>query len=502
MPAKYSLRVLLTNHQLGEPGGSEVNARDWAIGLLQRGHRPVAYAPVLGRTADLMRERSIPVVDDLGLIIEPPDIIHGSHTPTIIESIVRFPDTAAIQVCQGVGYPMSEPLFLPQVRKFIAVDETTRDYLAASGVPPAKICTVHNSVDLRRIPPRTQPLPARPQRALIYTKTESHVPLVREACQRTGIAVDLLGRGVGRVVTEPERALIEYDLIFATARSALEAIAAGSATIVMDGRGLAAMATRQNAAWLRRHNFGLRSLQREVTLANILGEIKQYDAAEATALSAWLRPMIDIEPQLDLIEGLYADAISELSSSPAGGAELIRALGPVLHRWLPRYPGTDWPWQFERAWLLDRVAQLDATLSRERDAMLRLEHTAHANLKQGQIGQGPIRKQANERRLDPPFDHVQGAAWHKALSFDPLFMPLRNLIDSDEFPERSPLRLLENDAPLGPAHAMHARISEHGRGSYSHWTGNVVLFSTSDNSDPNTNGREYRAEWIVADTDQ
>ena len=53
-----SLRVLLTNHYLGDPGGTEVNIRDWAIGLLRRGHRPVAYAPVLGRTADLLRTRA------------------------------------------------------------------------------------------------------------------------------------------------------------------------------------------------------------------------------------------------------------------------------------------------------------------------------------------------------------------------------------------------------------------------------------------------------------
>src|SRR5215212_1874303 len=131
--AKRSLCILLTNHQLGEPGGSEVNVRDSALGLLRRGHRPVAYAPKLGRTAEFLRQQTIPVVDDLALITEPPDIIHGSHTPTIIESIVTFPRVPALQVCQSTGYPMSEPLFLPQVRKFIGVDENTRESLVSSG---------------------------------------------------------------------------------------------------------------------------------------------------------------------------------------------------------------------------------------------------------------------------------------------------------------------------------------------------------------------------------
>ena len=41
-----------------------------------------------------LRQRSIPVVDDLAKLTEAPDIIHGSHTAAIIESIVRFPGRA------------------------------------------------------------------------------------------------------------------------------------------------------------------------------------------------------------------------------------------------------------------------------------------------------------------------------------------------------------------------------------------------------------------------
>ena len=58
--------------------------------------------------------------------------------------------------------------------------------------------------------------------------------------------------------------------------------------------------------------------------------------------------------------------IADFRSAPAGTDDLVAALGPVLHRLLPRYPGTDWPWQFERADLLARVAELDVTLARER----------------------------------------------------------------------------------------------------------------------------------------
>jgi hypothetical protein len=66
---------------------------------------------------------------------------------------------------------------------------------------------------------------------------------------------------------------------------------------------------------------------------------------------------------------------------------------------------------------------------------------------------------------------------------------LARLADRDEARSSSPLRLYENDAPLGPPHAPHFDIRNRG-GAYSHWKGELY-FSTSDNSDPNQNGRRY-----------
>jgi hypothetical protein len=51
-------------------------------------------------------------------------------------------------------------------------------------------------------------------------------------------------------------------------------------------------------------------------------------------------------------------------------------------------------------------------------------------------------------------------------------------------------KLTENGRPLGPGGALHEDIRQMGQGRYSHWGGGLY-FSTSDNSDPNTNGRKY-----------
>jgi len=59
----------------------------------------------------------------------------------------------------------------------------------------------------------------------------------------------------------------------------------------------------------------------------------------------------------------------------------------------------------------------------------------------------------------------------------------------------SPIQVYEGDKPLGPPmHAELRSIAELGAGRYSQWNGEGLLFSTSDNSDPRTNGRTY---WAV-----
>ncbi|MGH6737982.1 MAG: class I SAM-dependent methyltransferase, partial [Bradyrhizobium sp.] len=87
--------------------------------------------------------------------------------------------------------------------------------------------------------------------------------------------------------------------------------------------------------------------------------------------------------------------------------------------------------------------------------------------------------------LSPPFEADGGAAWMIALPEG-----LQAVTDTDDRPNRSPLRLLEDGAPLGPGHATHRDIREKGQGLYSFWkTG--LWFSTADGSDPNRNGRVY-----------
>lgn len=62
--------------------------------------------------------------------------------------------------------------------------------------------------------------------------------------------------------------------------------------------------------------------------------------------------------------------------------------------------------------------------------------------------------------------------------------------DSQDKPTNSTLKIYENGVALGAAHSLHRDIRNTGKGKFSHWD-NGLYFSTSDNSDPRTNGRKY-----------
>lgn len=91
--------------------------------------------------------------------------------------------------------------------------------------------------------------------------------------------------------------------------------------------------------------------------------------------------------------------------------------------------------------------------------------------------------------LKRPFTHVNGHCWRAEPPHE-LFPESDDVTD----PSRSCLALQEEGRELGPPHTAHQLIESSGGGAFSHWAGEF-RFSSSDNTDPNGNGRTYEVRW-------
>ena len=358
------LTILFTNIWLKSYGGSEVVVRDIAIGAMRRGHRPIVYTPAAGDFAQELRSKGVAVIEDLRMLAEAPDIIHAHHAIPCAEAIIRFPGVPAINVCQAFEYWVEAPVHFPQIGAYVAIDEACRDRLVhAGGIDPARVVVLRNSVDLRRVPPRPRPRPDRPQRALAFGKAAA-VTEIRSACEALSIDFEAIGQAAGRVTSHPEAELVGFDLVFASARAALEALCCGCAVIVCDSRGMAGLVTSDNFDDLRERNFGLRSLTTPVGVDALVENIRRYDREDTAAVGARARIEADLEKLLDDFENLYAEILTgwRRPSITTGAHEA--AVARFLHDYLPRHPNDPkWPGLDERAALRERCLQLETQLA-------------------------------------------------------------------------------------------------------------------------------------------
>jgi hypothetical protein len=312
------LTVLITNHSLRERTGTEMYAFELARGLLAAGHSPVLYSPRPGGLAEKIRRETVPVVDDLDKLNSPPDIIHGQHADETATALLRFPSTPAIYVCHDWYLSTDLPPRFPRVLRWVAVDSQCRDKLVFEhGVPEERVNVLLQFVDLEKFRPRA-PLPPKPRRALILcnqTKENEFLEAARAACKRAGVSLDVYGLGVGRQCERPEELIAEYDVVFAKARTALEALAVGASVVVYWWRRLGPVVTVAELERLRRENFGMRSMGPKSTPEefgrDIEAALARYDADEASRVSVRVRAEAGRDRLIAEFVELYEAVIEE-----------------------------------------------------------------------------------------------------------------------------------------------------------------------------------------------
>lgn len=334
------MKVLITNRVLVRGSGTEIVVRDLASELKKLGHEPVIYSPVLGPLAAQVRALGVPVFSDIGQIEPVPDIIHGHHHAQTFTALLHFSKTPAIFVCHDATAWHDEPLIFPRVLRYVAVDNRCRKRLEQNTrIPPENIRIILNAVDLSRFRPRSR-LPVKPARAVIFSNYASrwtHVAVVTKACKSLGIALDVIGKASNAASSNPEELLPKYDLVFAKARCALEAMAIGSAVVLCDFAGLGPMVSSDRFGELRKLNFGAGTLLHPLDPELIAAEIQKYDAHDAQLVSAQVRQTASLADAMTEWIDLYHDVLDgrapgQQSEEKRHVAELAAA-AEYLEKW-------------------------------------------------------------------------------------------------------------------------------------------------------------------------
>ena len=327
------MRVLLTNNTLKWRSGTELYVLDLALRLKRLGHEPVAYSPHLGEVAELLALAGVPVVHNLLDLPFRPDIIHGHHHVETMTALASLPAVPAVYFCHGsVPWQEMPPVF-PRILRYVAVDEVCRERIVREvKIPFEEIRLLLNFVDTDVFRPRP-PLPPRPMRALVFSNNaseENYAAAVRASCQQCGVTLEMRGLASGNPTKEPQDLLQHYDIVFAKARAAIEAMAVGCAVVLVDAVGLGPMVTMANFTRLRPNNFGFRTLVDEPTVENIARTIQRYDATDAAGVRDLVRNEANMSDAVNKIVRIYEEVIAENGERASDSVAELRAVGAYL----------------------------------------------------------------------------------------------------------------------------------------------------------------------------
>lgn len=336
------LKVLITNHNFAQRAGTQLYIRDLALELQKMGHLPFIYSPVVGEVAQELRKATIPIVSDLAMLSIQPDIIHGHHHLETLSALLHFPKTPALFICHGWYCWQESPPKFPRILRYVAVDQLTYNRIVMeSGIPKTDVRLIFNFTDLDRFKLRPS-LPIRPRKALIYSnyieKNGSCFKTVQEACQKIGVEVDLIGLTAGNAIDNPEKILINYDLVFAVGRSAIEALATGAAVVIYSGNKIGPMVTSANFDQLQKMNFGLQALDRLASVEAILEELNHYNPTDMKKIHHALSLSSNKDAAVKALVDLYREII-EIPYEPNIEKEM-RAIGHYLHQFSKEFQCT------------------------------------------------------------------------------------------------------------------------------------------------------------------
>ncbi|MDD5260762.1 MAG: sulfotransferase [Methylacidiphilales bacterium] len=329
------MRILFTNISFGVRSGTELFIADLARQLASRGHTCALYSTLFGPAIKGSLHGILPLFDDLRKLPWQPDIIHGQHSLETLAAIGFFPGVPAIYVCHDSTIWFDSPPPPPLVQAHVTVDWHTRKrVMRETDLAEKDIAIINNTVDTSVFIPPSAPRPERPARALVFHSHSpdgwNYIEIIREVCNRLGIPLDVVGHQSGQSSETPQDLLPRYDLVFAKARCAIEAMACGCGVILAGAEGFGPLVTSTLFDELRKYNFGHSLLQHRTGWLE--EQIARFDAGEVATVCQITRERCNTTVAAEQFERLYSSLIGRpFSREISSQAFLSYANGLFLH---------------------------------------------------------------------------------------------------------------------------------------------------------------------------
>ena len=313
------MRILVTNEHLDQRAGSDLFVRDLARGLQRLGHFVIAYSSDLRERQRLLERDPIAVATDLASLTFRPDIIHARHHLDAMSAVVALPGVPAIYHCPAPAGLVAVPRH-PRIHRYVAPSPALAGRMSRDGgIAPETIDVVPNAVDLDRFSVVRLPA-AKLRRGLIYDDglrlDSPAVGQVRAVAAALGLELDFIGRRLGQVVDRPEGRLPSYDVIFASGRSAVEALACGSAVVVVSETGVGPLVDEDNLKRLREADFTLSHDLPLPPVAAIAAEIERTSPAASAAVTREIRDNAAFAALVDRFDDIYGRVTALHAVSP------------------------------------------------------------------------------------------------------------------------------------------------------------------------------------------
>jgi hypothetical protein len=318
------MRILLTNHEMQQRTGTELLTEELAFGLRARGHEVAVFTWNPGALAERINDGGVPVVADPRGVPFAPELIHGQHHLTTMAALTAWPEVPGLYFCHGVRPFDEQPPRHPRLRRYLSMAAINNGWLAATaGVAPDCVATVPNWFDPARFRETADESVAAAGRAALFSNRIGPGPLfdvLAAGCAQQGMGLVGIGRGFGSATEFPETELPKYTVVFATGRSALEAMACGCSVIPLDAvAGLGTLVTPEDFDEQRDRNWCVYQHPVEVTAEAVAAQLARRSPASSAAVTRRVRAECTLDQAVRALEGHYAQIVAWPTTADEAG---------------------------------------------------------------------------------------------------------------------------------------------------------------------------------------